>query len=81
MVNRFHSSILLISVVKQNKVQIFVATHSDELISAFGRVARQLDFDDMCLINMSAAAERNHVRVFERDDMDYARELNADLRS
>jgi predicted ATPase len=71
----------LIGVLKRKKLQIFIATHSDELIKAFVSVATKKDFDQICLINMSAASTRNHVRVFESGDLDFAIEQDAELRS
>jgi AAA15 family ATPase/GTPase len=71
----------LISVLKKKKMQIFISTHSDELLKAFVSVANKNSFEHICLINMSAASIRNHVRIFEGGNLEYALEQDAELRS
>ena len=71
----------LMKTSKKKKLQFFIATHSDELIRAFVDAARRAQFDDICLINMSVAANQNRVRVFENGDLEFAIEQDAELRS
>jgi predicted ATPase len=71
---------LLIKALENRNRQIFVATHSSELIEAFLNVAKEHKFDDLCLINMAGSSEGVSVRYFDADEVQYAFDLNAELR-
>jgi AAA15 family ATPase/GTPase len=71
---------LLIKALENKRRQVFIATHSIELIEAFLTVAKESGFNDLCLINLSGTAEGVTVRYFDADEVQYAFDLNAELR-
>lgn len=66
--------------LENRDVQIFISTHSGELIEAFVEVAAELGYEDLCLLNMSPTSEGFSARYFDKGEIQYALDLNAELR-
>jgi hypothetical protein len=60
--------------------QVFIATHSAELIDAAIQVAAQRKFRDFCLLNMIGSDLGPQVRYFDYDEIAFAKDLDAELR-
>ena len=71
---------LLLSSLENKNRQIFIATHSRELIEAFVNTAKEKRFVDLCLINMAGSPKGVSTRYFDIDELQYAFDLNAELR-
>jgi predicted ATPase len=61
-------------------LQLFVATHSAELLDATISVADKLKFDDICLINLVPSKDGPSAQYYDRGELFYAKSVDADLR-
>jgi AAA15 family ATPase/GTPase len=64
----------------RRNLQIFISTHSSELIKTFLDAARSENFSDLCIINMSPSPDGISTKYFDREEMQYAIDLDAELR-
>jgi AAA15 family ATPase/GTPase len=71
---------LLFRALENKSRQIFIATHSRELIDTFIASAKEKNFDDVCVINMTGSTDGVSTRYFDFDEMQYALDLDAELR-
>ena len=71
---------LLIEHIKATDIQIFISTHSDELIHASIKTAKEENFSDLCLINVAPGKSQLNARYFDFDELDFAVEADAELR-
>jgi predicted ATPase len=71
---------LLESVEQKRDLQVFVATHSAELIDAAISATRQRKFDDFCLINLVPSKEGPKPNYYDKREIAYAKDLEAELR-
>jgi hypothetical protein len=60
--------------------QIFIATHSAELIDAALQVAAERKFQDYCLLNLVESDLGPQIRYFGPDEIAFAKDLDAELR-
>jgi predicted ATPase len=71
---------LIFSATRSSNVQFFVSTHSNELLKIFIEEAQSDDFTDMCLVNFTGSDKGITTRYFDRGELDFALELDAELR-
>ena len=60
--------------------QIFIATHSSELIDVFLKAGNAVGFNDLCLINMTGSPQGVTTRYFDADELQYGFDLDAEFR-
>lgn len=65
---------------EKTDAQVFIATHSAELITAALQAAAERKFEDYCLLNMVASDLGPQVRYFGSDEIAFAKDLDAELR-
>jgi predicted ATPase len=66
--------------VTRTDAQVFLATHSAELIDAALQVAAEKKFKDYCLLNLVASDLGPQARYFGSDEIAFAKDLDAELR-
>jgi predicted ATPase len=72
---------LIVQALNNKNRQFFIATHSGELLKVLIETAAQKRFDDLCLINMTGAQDGGiSTRQFDVDELQYAMDLEAELR-
>lgn len=71
---------VVIQALENKNLQFFVSTHSSELIKAFIEEAHASSFTEMCLIKMSGHRGEVVSGQFDREEIDFALELNGELR-
>ncbi len=63
-----------------NRIQIFITTHSDEMLERFALLARAKRFDDLALFRISRDGEATVASSYSTDDLISSRESNLELR-
>ena len=71
----------LVEVSKIGGIQIFVATHSQELIEAILASAKNQEFEKLSLLNMSYISEKGEVVTLDSQELQFASEADTELRS
>jgi len=66
--------------LENRNLQVFISTHSSELINTFIEVAKDMSFSDLGLINMGGATGKTVSRQFRGDELQFALDLEAELR-
>ena len=70
----------LFTVSKKNNLQLFVSTHSEEIIDAFTCVSKENNFSDIGLFRVSRKEGIGNVTQFTMDEIISSRDMNAELR-
>jgi len=70
----------LLSVCSKYNIQIFLATHSDEVIKCLAKTAEQKDFTDLSLMKLMNRDGEVSGTKFTLDEIESAKEINAELR-
>lgn len=71
---------LIYRALENKNRQIFIATHSSELIDVFLKSAQEIGFDDLCLINMAGSSEGVSTRYFDSEELQYGLDIDAEFR-
>ncbi len=84
--NGLHFSVIpklikfLFTISVKNNIQLFISTHSEEILDAFVSVAAKRNFTDIGLFRLSRKEGAGKVTEFTLDEMVSSREINAELR-
>jgi hypothetical protein len=64
----------------RSDVQVFIATHSAELMDAAIAIAAEKQFDSFCLLNMMTSPQGPEIRYFDPSEIKFAKDVDAELR-
>ncbi len=70
----------LLKISVNNNLQLFISTHSDEMISMFAEVSKDMDFEDLALFKILNKKGAGTVSYYSFSDLLSLRETNAELR-
>lgn len=70
----------LFTISEKNNIQIFISTHSEEILGAFANVATKSNFSDIGLFRLSKKEGVGKATLFTIDEIVSSREMNAELR-
>ena len=70
----------LFTISEKNNIQLFISTHSEEILDAFAEVAKESNFSDIGLFRLSRKGGIGKATLFTVDDIISSRKINAELR-
>jgi len=70
----------LFAISQKNNIQLFISTHSEEIIEAFARVSQKNDFSDIGLFRISRNRGIGKATQFTADEIISSLDINAELR-
>jgi hypothetical protein len=71
----------ILEMIEQKRdLQVFVSTHSGELIDAALQAAQERNFNDFALVNFVPSADGTKANYYDRSEIAYAKNLEAELR-
>ncbi|HUV58515.1 MAG TPA: AAA family ATPase [Desulfatiglandales bacterium] len=70
----------LLDISVQNNLQLFISTHSDEMLDMFAEVANDMAFEDLALFRLLNKNGEGTASYFSFQDLLASRETNAELR-
>jgi AAA15 family ATPase/GTPase len=70
----------LIALCKETGIQLFITTHSGEVISAFAEQLKRVNFTDICALRVSRREKESVVTRFDAEDIENSNDIELDLR-